>query len=1239
MNASAILLALSFLTLSALCLADKRLHKVAIEEDIHEKLSPVELKRIFGTEDRSKVPKFKFIHPITVGENARPSKDAQKTLHETRPVFINFQAFGLDFHLSITRNTKHISANQVIEYHNDAGITRIEGKAVTSSIGKLVSDPASKVVLDHTGGLSGMIQRKEGTFIISPLPSHIAETERRVDSHGAHVIYRRSVASESSSCGVKRAMQDSQRTPLRSRRATVTTRKAKTMELMIVADVNMIKYYGKEFLHTYMINQGNLINSFYNDPSLSYPINVHITRVVLLEKDVFAGATDMKDLLAKFHAWLSKNNPKDDSDPLHADNAVLYTRGGCANGCSLSGYASVGMCGAGDSVVKDSGLMTAITAAHEIGHNLGLDHDSTKGYESCANGINIMAISNTIDGRAFEWSKCSSERLATYLQLYSYCFDDVPKKSVAADKSNNTLLFGKVYNANKQCELALGKGYQHCVYYASRCQALTCETKSSAVCNTAMYPAAHGTWCGPNKWCIYGECVRDGTFPPKKVDGGWTKFSDHLPCNRPCGGGATWRTRTCTNPAPKNGGKPCKGDTISDRKICNMQACPSGKKSFRQDQCAAISPEKFPQFSSSQPCKLICQSPGQAAWFYGNVKDGTIISSTRICLNGVARDVGCDLKLESGAIKDRCGVCGGTGSTCKRIFGKDPKHYSNDGEQHELFTIPKGSWGIIVQELGASGRYLGLKVGSSNNLAYGYPSWSTTVTAAGTKVIYTMEDYDYPDKITIPGRINDKIRIFYTDYYGYPALGLKWSYFVSVEGDVSSLEYLIEGTWGACSKTCAGGTQKRTIKCRRTDDKSLVSPTLCPSANRPASVQTCNTHACPAEWHVYPWTKCSKSCGGGQRTRLHTCSELRADSNYHTVADSSCKKVKPSITTKEKCNAFDCLAEWKPGAWSPCSTTCDAGIRKRNVTCSRTKADGSVIVAHTLECSAMLPSIPQTEACNLKAPCSGWVIKYKPCSKTCGGGNKAMILHCKDSNGKIASNSICAMNKTDKPQQKKCIGLPACAKSDSDSKDVEYHLLGCYKDTRFNRRVPVLLRNFRDSIDWNNMTPTVKKCALLAASKSYEYFAIQFYGECWAGKTNASKHFYVDGPSDNCYQGTGGRDVNFVYRFGKLKSLPPILPAGCYNSTFKQLVKSFKGDIDWTKPIDESQVTKIASDCAIAAGRKGFAAFALKYPGECWSGPLAAVTYSRGGPSDGCSSLLGGKNAYYVYKLVRGMLT
>lgn len=58
------------------------------------------------------------------------------------------------------------------------------------------------------------------------------------------------------------------------------------------------------------------------------------------------------------------------------------------------------------------------------------------------------------------------------------------------------------------------------------------------------------------------------------VDGGWSPWGAWWACNADCGGGVQLRTRTCTNPAPANGGKACSGDD-TDVQACNTQTCPS----------------------------------------------------------------------------------------------------------------------------------------------------------------------------------------------------------------------------------------------------------------------------------------------------------------------------------------------------------------------------------------------------------------------------------------------------------------------------------------------------------------------------------------------------------------------------------------------------------------------------------------------------------------------------------------
>eukprot|EP00112_Aurelia_sp_Birch-Aquarium-sp1_P004443 Seg1505.2 transcript_id=Seg1505.2/GoldUCD/mRNA.D3Y31 product=Hemicentin-1 protein_id=Seg1505.2/GoldUCD/D3Y31 len=57
------------------------------------------------------------------------------------------------------------------------------------------------------------------------------------------------------------------------------------------------------------------------------------------------------------------------------------------------------------------------------------------------------------------------------------------------------------------------------------------------------------------------------------VNGGFSNYGAYGACNKVCGGGVKYRTRTCTNPKPAHGGKSCSGPT-SQSASCNTHVCP-----------------------------------------------------------------------------------------------------------------------------------------------------------------------------------------------------------------------------------------------------------------------------------------------------------------------------------------------------------------------------------------------------------------------------------------------------------------------------------------------------------------------------------------------------------------------------------------------------------------------------------------------------------------------------------------
>uniref|UniRef100_A0A182ND63 Hemicentin-1 n=1 Tax=Anopheles dirus TaxID=7168 RepID=A0A182ND63_9DIPT len=56
------------------------------------------------------------------------------------------------------------------------------------------------------------------------------------------------------------------------------------------------------------------------------------------------------------------------------------------------------------------------------------------------------------------------------------------------------------------------------------------------------------------------------------IDGGWTAWSGWTECTEPCSYGRSLRFRSCSNPAPRHGGRPCEG-AESEIRTCKLREC------------------------------------------------------------------------------------------------------------------------------------------------------------------------------------------------------------------------------------------------------------------------------------------------------------------------------------------------------------------------------------------------------------------------------------------------------------------------------------------------------------------------------------------------------------------------------------------------------------------------------------------------------------------------------------------
>ncbi|ROL48379.1 A disintegrin and metalloproteinase with thrombospondin motifs 20 [Anabarilius grahami] len=118
------------------------------------------------------------------------------------------------------------------------------------------------------------------------------------------------------------------------------------------------------------------------------------------------------------------------------------------------------------------------------------------------------------------------------------------------------------------------------------------------------------------------------------------------------------------------------------------------------------------------------------------------------------------------------------------------------------------------------------------------------------------------------------------------------------------------GPWGACSSTCEGGFQRRVVVCQDAEGRST---NHCDERVKPDESKSCDSGPCP-HWNYGIWGECTRSCGGGQQTRLVVCQRP----NGQRLNEYNCDMLdKPP--DMEQCNAQPCpgSASWHRRPWKP----------------------------------------------------------------------------------------------------------------------------------------------------------------------------------------------------------------------------------------------------------------------------------------------------------------------------------
>ncbi|CAM5129452.1 unnamed protein product [Eretmochelys imbricata] len=357
--------------------------------------------------------------------------------------------------------------------------------------------PDSAVSLSTCSGLRGLILFENKTYILEPLENATSE----------HKIYQaENLKIASGSCGnqfnvsgitIDDIPQSSQAFTSRHKRETLKI--TKYVELVIVADNREFQRQGKdvEKVKQRLIEIANYVDKFYR------PLNIRVALVGVEVWNDMDKCSITQDPFTSLHEFLDWRKLKLLPRKPH-DNAQLVS-GVYFQGTTIGMAPIMSMCTAEQSggVVmdhSDSPLGAAVTLAHELGHNFGMNHDTLERGCTCkASTDKGGCIMNPSTGYPFPmmFSSCSKKDLENSLEKgVGMCLFNLPevKESFGGRKCGN----GYVEDG-EECDCGEP---EECTNRC--CNATTCTLKEEAVC-------AHGLCCKDCKLKPAGISCRDSS--------------------------------------------------------------------------------------------------------------------------------------------------------------------------------------------------------------------------------------------------------------------------------------------------------------------------------------------------------------------------------------------------------------------------------------------------------------------------------------------------------------------------------------------------------------------------------------------------------------------------------------------------------------------------------------------------------------------------------------------------------
>ncbi|XP_037549289.1 A disintegrin and metalloproteinase with thrombospondin motifs 17 [Nematolebias whitei] len=942
-------------------------------------------------------------------------------------IIVLLPAFGHNLYLNLTRDVAVFPKNIVVEerFRNQSVVVKhLTMNQHCFYSGFIINQMDSVASLSTCGGLNGHIQMGQDFWLIQPVDQQNPSTPFSGLKHRLvpHQSWAKTNSGQNTDppvyCGLIQEKQKKKSSIHKSRmkRDVLNLDQTYTVETVVVADSDMVQFHGAEGAQRFLLTVMNMVNNLFQHKSLGVRINIQVTKLLLLHKrpeNLFVSHHGQRSL-ESFCRWQHQElrvpqnlGPNQITggrfDIPSSDTAVLVTRTDfCVHKnepCDTVGVAYLGgICSARRNcvVAEDNGLSLAFTIAHELGHNMGMNHDDH--HTNCTSHSHIMS-GEWIKGRnpsELFWSSCSRSDVKKFLrsEASSCLWRTDPRNPPWVPLSSK--MPGMHYSVAEQCQILFGTNATFCSEMKDHmCAGLWCLEAGETSCKTKLDPPLEGTECGTDKWCRAGECVSKAPIP-QHADGDWSSWSQWSMCSRTCGTGVQFRQRKCDNPPPGPDGRHCPESSV-EHKACEGHPCPKGAPGFRDLQCFSLNRHVgvlTAVINEEKPCVLFCSPPGHhvPVLMADKVIDGTPCGpfESGLCVNGSCKNIGCDGIVGSSAEEDICGVCNGHGLSCKRVKGEF--NYTKGIGYVEAVVFPAGAQRIKVVEDKPSQSFLALKDSSRSINGNWKIELPGDFQLAGTTVRYVRQGLW--EKISAKGPTKTPLHLMVLLFYDQ-SYRIHYEYTMSLNTTQlsssqtpSKPEFLYiwaHSNWQDCSAPCGRGERRTVVSCVRIINKTMevVNDSNCQSETRPQSkVQLCHTQPCQYRWVTGELGPCSVSCGKGFQQREVSCVYSLQNGSIMNTKDQFCGAGKPPVL--QDCERTPCQSLWETSEWSKCQSECREGARRRNVTCGDPQG-----------LCDLLSKPPEEEPCEKSSRCYEWKFgDWSKCSATCGRGLQSRVVQC-----------------------------------------------------------------------------------------------------------------------------------------------------------------------------------------------------------------------------------------------------